>query len=88
MTSSTRVCDARRFDHDRIVHPPGRRADVGLSSRFRMRLSCGNNRARQGLVAGDGDRAATNHAAGDHQEGWKRAVFKGPHCELIEIEWP
>jgi catechol 2,3-dioxygenase-like lactoylglutathione lyase family enzyme len=25
---------------------------------------------------------------GDHQKGWKRAVFKGPHGELIEIKGP
>jgi catechol 2,3-dioxygenase-like lactoylglutathione lyase family enzyme len=25
---------------------------------------------------------------GDHQKGWKRAVFRGPHGELIEIKGP
>jgi catechol 2,3-dioxygenase-like lactoylglutathione lyase family enzyme len=25
---------------------------------------------------------------GEHQKGWKRAVFKGPHGELIEIKGP
>ena len=25
---------------------------------------------------------------GDHQKGWKRAVFRGPHGETIEIKGP
>ncbi|HTI85544.1 MAG TPA: VOC family protein [Alphaproteobacteria bacterium] len=25
---------------------------------------------------------------GEHQKGWKRAVFKGPHGEMIEIKGP
>ncbi len=25
---------------------------------------------------------------GEHQKGWKRAVFRGPHGELIEVKGP
>jgi hypothetical protein len=25
---------------------------------------------------------------GEHQKGWRRSVFKGPHGELIEIKGP
>ena len=61
-------------------------------SGFHLGLECDDLQAaterlrRQGLAVLTEPKATTPRGA--HQKGWKRAVFRGPHGETIEIKGP
>jgi catechol 2,3-dioxygenase-like lactoylglutathione lyase family enzyme len=61
-------------------------------SGFHLGLECDDIQATTELLRARGLAVLTEPKPttprGDHQKGWKRAVFRGPHGETIEVKGP